>query len=34
MRNVPLVLGASLLALAAGVAACVVVVLLALKTFG
>jgi hypothetical protein len=34
MKSVPLILAASLLALAAGVAACIVVVLLAVDTLG
>ena len=34
MRSVPLVLAASLLAFAAGTAACVVVILLAIDTLG
>jgi len=34
MRNVPLILTASLVALALGMAACVVVILLAVRTFG
>ena len=34
MRSVPLILTASLVALAAGVAACIVVILLAVDTLG
>ena len=34
MRSIPLILTASLLALAAGVAACVVAILLAVHTLG
>ena len=34
MKSVPLILGASLVALAAGVAACIVVLLLAVDTLG